>query len=82
MNGEKSKVCGSGGFNYCKFAKSLVAIPALPIIAWIAASFFQNTAMQFIAALGAVATAIYGAIWLDRIPLLTKKIRTMKGEPL
>jgi hypothetical protein len=74
------KSCGSTGFNYCKWAKTLVAIPALPIIAFIAASFFQNPVLQLIAAFGAIAAAIYGAIWLDRVPLLTKKMRRIKGD--
>lgn len=73
MHCEKN-TCGKNGFNYCKWAKTIVAIPTLPIVALIAASFFSRPLVQAIAGLLAVIITIKGAIWLDNIQILQKKI--------
>ncbi len=65
--------CSKSRFNYCKWAKTLVAIPALPIIGYTAASFFHTAPLQILAAGIAITLAVYGAIWLDKVPALQKK---------
>lgn len=65
------------GFNYCKVAKRLIAIPAYPLIAFIAASFFTQVLYQVVAAIGAVILTYRIAIWLDSIPLFMKKFRNI-----
>lgn len=65
-------------FNYCAWAKTLAAIPALPIIAVIAASCFNGFIPQVIAAFFAVLGAIYLSLWIDRIPCLMRKVRPGK----
>lgn len=72
LNPEK-KNCGRS-FNYCLVSKLLVAVPALPITAYIASMPFESATMKFIAAIGAVALLIYAAIKIDQIPALQKKI--------
>jgi hypothetical protein len=69
----ENKGCKSG-FNYCFWAKLIVAIPALPLTAIIAASFFTNPAMQFAAGAGAIALLIYLAIKIDQMPCLLRKV--------
>jgi hypothetical protein len=69
---DTSRACA---FNYYKWAKLLVAIPALPLIAMIAASFFATPLTQGIAGITAIAVTLAIAVWLDRIPLLQKKFR-------
>lgn len=67
-------------FNYCAVAKTLAAIPALPIIAVIAASLFDTYITQIASAFFAVLGAIYLAIWIDRIPFLMRKVCPLKGK--
>lgn len=67
------------GFNYCKFSKAVVAIPLFPIIAFIAASFFENPVAQITAAGLAILVTIKLAVWLDNIPLLQKRIIGISG---
>ncbi len=69
--------CKTSGFNYCKWAKILVAIPAFPLIALSAASFFTTTPCRVVAGLGAVVLAYALAVWLDRVPLLMRKVRNV-----
>ena len=66
--------CKANGFNYCKCAKTLIAIPAYPLIALTAASFFTIVAFQVIAGICAVVATYAVAVWLDRITLLSNKI--------
>jgi hypothetical protein len=77
---EVPKTCGTGGFNYCRWAKTLVAIPALPLIAVLGASFFDSTGFRFLAGGTAVALAVLGAVWLDRIPFLMRKVRPGRNQ--
>ncbi len=81
MNQTITKSCACSGFNYCKWAKTLVAIPALPIIALIAASFFTQPLVQIFVGILAAMAAIKGAIWLDNIQFLQKKIRNVRSNP-
>jgi hypothetical protein len=81
MKATHPKACGTDGFNYCKCAKTLVAIPALPIVAWIAASFFQYPLVRVLAAIIAVTAVVKGAIWLDSLPLFQKKMCKAKDRP-
>ena len=68
------------GFNYCRCAKLLIAIPAYPLIALTAASFFTTTAFQVIAGVGAMLLAYKIVVWLDRLPLFIRKITTVKDS--
>ncbi len=67
------KACGRS-FNYCLISKIIVAIPALPITAYLASMPFDNGLTKLAASLGAVALLIYAAIKVDQIPALQKKI--------
>jgi len=62
-------------FNYCKWAKLLVAIPALPLIAILATIPFSNPITQGVAAVAAVCLTLAAAVWLDRVPALQAKFR-------
>ena len=62
------------GLNYCFWAKLIVAIPALPLIAIAAASPFGDIVSQIIAAAVAIAATIWLAIQIDRMPCLLKKV--------
>ena len=64
------KRIGTNEFDYCKWAKVLVAIPAMPLIAILAAAPFSNPVTQSIAAVISVFVAISIAIWLDHLPPL------------
>lgn len=61
-------------FNYCFWAKLIVAIPAIPLVAAIAASFFTDTAMQVVAGGIAVTALIWLAIKIDKMPCLLRKV--------
>jgi uncharacterized sodium:solute symporter family permease YidK len=61
-------------FNYCFWAKLLVAIPAIPLVAMIAASFFSGMVMQIAAGITAIALMIYAAIKIDQVPCLLRKV--------
>lgn len=65
---------GRREFNYCLWAKGLVAIPALPLVAILAAWQFTAAAAQIAAAAVAVAAVICAAIWIDRLPCFLGKI--------
>ncbi|MBV8939890.1 MAG: hypothetical protein JO089_08665 [Alphaproteobacteria bacterium] len=64
----------SKGFNYCFWGKLLVAIPALPIIAVLGASFFNGPLLQFIGGGAAVGFAVWAALKIDRLPFLQRKL--------
>lgn len=66
------------GFNYCFWAKVLVAIPLFPLVALIAASQFDNELAQCVAAVVAVVAAVAISRWIDRIPALQKIIKPRK----
>ena len=66
------------GFDYCFWAKVLVAIPVLPTIAIAAASQFESEMSQGVAAVVAVIAVIALSRWLDRMPLFNKKINLKK----
>lgn len=61
-------------FNYCFWAKLLVAIPALPLVAFIAASPFESEWMQMAAGAAAMIVVVLAAIRLDALPQLSGKI--------
>lgn len=64
------------GFDFCFWAKLIVAIPLIPIIALSVASMFETETAQSIAAVIAVIAVVILARWIDRIPSLQKKIRS------
>lgn len=61
-------------FNYCYWSKRLVAIPLLPILAYIGQAFFTGTALKMAGAAGLPLLVIWLAIKIDQIPALQKKI--------
>jgi len=65
-------------FNFCFWAKLIVAIPALPAVAFIASLPFEDSTAKMIAATVALVVVLYLAIKIDRIPALTKKIVNKK----
>ena len=67
------KACGRS-FNYCLFSKIIVAIPALPITAYLASMPFDNGIVKLVASFTAIALLIFAAIKVDQIPALQKKI--------
>ena len=67
------KACGRS-FNYCLISKIIVAVPALPITAYLASMPFDNGFVKLTASLAAIALLIYAAIKIDQIPALQKKI--------
>ena len=72
--------CTSTGFNYCKFSKTLVAIAVFPLVIWICISLTSGIFIQVPLCIIAVVSVYGTAVWLDRIPLLTKKIYTPTGK--
>ncbi len=75
--GDKPKTsCGNcKGFNYCFWAKLLVAIPAIPLVAFIAASLFIHPLLQILAAAVAVFGVVWAAVVIDRMPAFSRKFR-------
>lgn len=67
--------CGKKDFNYCKVAKICIAIPALPLVGVIGASFFNEPWSQMTAGAASIIAAIAIALVIDRIPVLRKKMR-------
>ena len=75
------KSCGTGGgFNYCRFSKTLVAIALFPMVAFIVSSFFSSVIVKFVASALAIAALIAAAIWIDRLPSLSGKIPALIGK--
>lgn len=74
MTSTSEETTRHGRFNYCFWAKLIVAIPALPLAAVCAASLFTNMVMQVVAGGVAIAVLIYLAIKIDRMPCLLKKV--------
>lgn len=63
-----------GRFNFCFWAKFIVGIPALFIAGSAAAMQFDDTLMQSAAWVGTVMLLVWGAMKLDRMPALQKKV--------
>ena len=61
-------------FNYCFWAKLLVAIPTLPIIVSITTAFVENSVAKTAIAALTVFILVYSAIKIDEIPMFAKKI--------
>lgn len=68
------------GFNYCLVAKIIVAIPAVPMIAAVVASFFSTPLWQFTVAAYSGAAIILVAQKIDRIPALTRLVFPRKSK--
>lgn len=60
--------------DFCFWAKLLIAIPTLPLVAILAAGLFEDGTNQSLAAVIAVIGVVLLARWIDRIPALQKKI--------
>ncbi len=74
------KSCGhSKEFDYCFWAKLLVAVPLLPFVATVAASYFESSVLQVFAAAAAVVAVVWVSRWIDRIPALSKPIHLRKS---
>jgi len=77
----EGKTCGSGGgFNYCRFSKIMVSIALFPMVAWIVSSFFSSVIVKFLASALVIGGLIAGAIWIDRLPILSGKIPALIGK--
>lgn len=61
-------------FNFCFWAKLIVAIPALPLLGYVAALPFTDPMAKVFIAASAITWAVYLARWIDRRPCLMKKI--------
>ena len=75
-NDTKNEPCSNGapcskGFNYCFWAKLIVAIPALPLLAVVVGSLFTNPAMQYGAGIGSAVFAVWLAIKVDRMKIFS-----------
>lgn len=68
------------GFNFCFWAKFVVAIPALAIAGYAAASQFEQPLMQSAAWVGAVMLLVWLARKVENLPALQKVIYTRKSE--
>ncbi|MFO1241990.1 MAG: hypothetical protein U1E36_02135 [Rickettsiales bacterium] len=66
--------------NYCFIAKLLVAIPAIPMLAAIAASFSDDPVWQITLVAYAGAVAVWLAQKIDQIPYLTQKFTPFKRK--
>ena len=73
----KSCSMSTCSFNFCFFAKLLVAIPALPFAAAYASTFFESPEGKALAMVGTVTVLIWAAVKVDHIPLLQKKVIKM-----
>jgi hypothetical protein len=72
----QTKTCpfSSCSFSYCFWAKLIVAIPALPLAAFLAASQFDSPVAQTIAASVTVGALVYAAVKIDRMPVFSGKV--------
>lgn len=62
------------GFNFCFWAKFIIGIPALAICGYVAALQFENSIMQSAAWIFTVMVLVWGALKVDKMPVLQKKI--------
>ncbi len=76
---DKAKT-GCKNFNYCFWAKLLVAIPAIPLLAVLAAAQFSHPLMQVLAAGAAAGLGVYFAVQIDRMPCFAGKVVKKKSE--
>lgn len=60
------------GFNYCFWAKLLVAIPAIPLLGVIVSTFFTDPDWKLTAVAYSGALAVILANRIDRIPYLQR----------
>ena len=67
------------GFNYCLVAKIVVAIPAIPMIAAVAASFFSDPVWQFTMAAYSGALVILIAQKIDRMQAFARLVFPRKN---
>jgi hypothetical protein len=74
MTQDTKRPCGVSSFNFCFWAKLLVAIPAIPIIALAAASLSSYPVLQAILAGGAVFCMVWLAVVIDRLPIFSSMI--------
>lgn len=74
MEKDCSKKSCVTSFNFCFWAKLLVAIPAMPIIAMICAMPFSDGLSKIVAAVAGCGLAVYVAMWIDRQPALSRKV--------
>ncbi len=79
MTQDHQKTCGEkAGFDYCFWAKLLVAIPVLPIIALAAADRFEGDTARGLAATFTVIAIVLLSRWFDSLPAFRKKIKLRK----
>ena len=64
----------SCSFNYCFWAKLMVAIPALPLAAIVASSYFESPEHKALATVATVILLIYSAIKIDQMTVFSRKI--------
>ena len=60
------------GFNYCFWAKVIIAIPAIPLIGVTIASHFSEPAWQFTMASYSGAVVVILSQYIDHIPALSR----------
>ncbi len=70
MHSDDSPASACKGFNYCFWAKMLVAIPLLPVIALLPSFFFASILLNVILGTAAVFAVLMFADWLDKHPAL------------
>jgi hypothetical protein len=68
------------GFNFCFWAKFVVAIPALAIAGYAAAAQFEQPLFQLAAWVGTVMLLVWLARKVEALPALQKSVYTRKSE--
>jgi hypothetical protein len=74
MTENNTKNCAQSGFNYCFWAKLIVGVPAIFIIAYTVGSQFENPFVQMWASAIAGVGSVWVAMKIDKHPALQKKI--------
>ena len=76
---EKAAGCSTSGacagFNYCFWAKMIVAIPAIPLVGVVVASYFNEPAWQFTMASYTGAVMVILAQYIDRLPVFSRMFK-------
>lgn len=67
-------------FNYCFWAKLIVAIPAIPLVAIAAASLFSDPLIKVLMGGAAALAAVSIAIWIDKQPCLSRMVCTKQKK--
>lgn len=81
MTETNQKTCGTHtGFDYCFWAKLLVAIPTLPFVGIMAAAQFESEMGRGLAAAVAVIAVVLLARWVDRVPAFQKMIHIKRTD--